>query len=65
MGGINKIEGGEGVECCVFIFTNKHVNFVGDAQSPAHSHEPRPRNTGIMRLWTNIERRGARAEGGY
>ena len=23
MGGINKIEGGEGVECCVFIFTKK------------------------------------------
>ena len=46
-GGNNKIEGGEGVECCVFLSLKKHVNFVGDAPSPSHSHEPRPRDTGV------------------
>jgi hypothetical protein len=55
-GGINKIEGGEGVECCVFLSLKEHINFVGDAPSPSHSHKPRPRNTGATRLQTNIGR---------
>ena len=62
--GINKIEGGEGVECCVFLSLKEHINFVGDAPSPSHSHKPRPRDTGAKRLQTNIGRRGARVEGG-
>ena len=48
---------------CLFV-TNKHVNFVGDVPSPSHSHKPRPRDTGVTRLRTNIGKRGARAEGG-
>ena len=64
MGGNNKIEGGERVECCVFLSLKKHVIFVGDAPSPSHSHKPCPRDTCITRLRTNIGRRGARAEGG-
>ena len=31
---------------CLFV-TNKRINFVGDAPSPAHSHELRPHDTGI------------------
>jgi hypothetical protein len=48
---------------CIFV-TKKHVNIVGDVSSPSHSHKPRPHDTGVMRLRTNIGRRGARAEGG-
>ncbi len=43
-GGINKIEGGEGVECCVFVVTQKHVNFGVDTPRSAASREPRPGN---------------------
>ena len=48
---------------CLYV-TKKHINFVGDAPSPAHSHKPRPCDTGVTRLQTNVGRRGARAEGG-
>ena len=38
---------------CLFV-TKKHINFVGDAPSPAHSHEPRPSDTGVTRHRTNV-----------
>ncbi len=44
-GGINKIEGGEGVECCVFVVTQKHVNFGVDTPRSAASRKPRPGDT--------------------
>jgi hypothetical protein len=44
-GGINKIEGGEGVECCVFVVTQIQVNFGVDTPRSAASREPRPGDT--------------------
>jgi hypothetical protein len=44
--------------------TKKHVNFVGDALSPSHSHKLHPRNTGVTRLRTNIFEKGRTRKGG-
>jgi hypothetical protein len=44
-GDINKIKGGEGVECCVFVVTQKHVNFGVDILRSAASRKPCPSNT--------------------
>ena len=57
-GGNNKIEGGEGNECCVFLSLEKHVSTWG----VLHTHTTC--KTGITRLRTNVGRRGEHAEGG-
>ncbi len=56
---------GGGVECCLFVVTKKHGNFDVDVPRSAASRQPRPGNTGVMRLWMNVERRYAPTEGGY
>ena len=62
-GGIDKIEGGEGVECCVFLITRRHINFDVDVPRSAASREPCPGNAGIRRLQMNVGRRGAHTDG--
>ncbi len=58
-GGINKIEGGEGVECCVFVVTQKHINFGVDTPRSAASCKPRPSNTAPLdERWEKGRTRG-------
>ncbi len=57
-------EGGEGVESCVFVVTQKHINFGSDIPRSATSSEPCPGNTGITHLPMNVGRRDAHGEGG-
>jgi len=49
----------------VFVVTKKkHINFDVDIPRSAASHQHRHGNTGITRLWMNLERRGTHMERG-
>ncbi len=58
-------KGGKGLSVISLLLLKKHLNFDVDVPRSAASHQPRPGNTGITRLWINVERRCACAEGGY
>ena len=40
------------------------MSIFGNTPRSAHSHGPRPRDTGITHLWTYVGRRGTHTEGG-
>jgi hypothetical protein len=61
-GGYNKIEGGEGNECCVFLSLKIHETGV---TSPAHSHELHPAKQASPAFNEHWEKGHVRAEGGY
>jgi hypothetical protein len=61
-GGNNKIEGGEGNECCVFFFTQNTRNSI---TSPAHSHELCPAKQASHAFDERWEKGHVLAEGGY
>jgi hypothetical protein len=61
-GGNNKIEGGEGNECCVFFFTQNTRNSI---TSPAHSHELCPAKQASHAFDKRWEKGHVLAEGGY
>jgi hypothetical protein len=61
-GGNNKIEGGEGNECCVFFFTQNTQNSI---TSPAHSHELCPAKQASHAFDERWEKGNVLAEGGY
>ena len=61
-GGNNKIEGGEGNECCVFFFIQNTQNSI---TSPAHSHELCPVKQVSHAFDGRWEKGHVLAEGGY
>ena len=60
-GGNNKIEGGEGDECCVFFFTQNTQN----NESPAHSHELCPAKQASPAFNKRWEKGQVCTKGGY
>jgi hypothetical protein len=56
---------GKGLSVVTLLSLKKHINFDVDIPRSAASCQPRPGNTGVMRLWMNVERRCVCAEGGY
>ena len=58
----NKIEGGEGNECCVFLSLKIHTTGI---TSPAHSHELCPAKQASPAFNKRWEKGQMRAEGGY